>query len=53
MKQIDVQRAKAALLEKSVLGYRKAGAGDRLVRTSDAKVGVVKTPSTKAEAPKK
>jgi hypothetical protein len=41
MKEIEIRRAKDALVEKSILGYRKSADGPE--RTSGAKVGAVKT----------
>ena len=45
MKSNEIRLAKTALVEKSILGYRKSGAGSE--RTSGAKVGNVKSPMEK------
>lgn len=43
MDHTKIRRAKAALLDKSILGYRKAADGSRRSeRTNEAKVGVIK-----------
>lgn len=43
MKQVEIRKAKAALLDKSLLGYRKPADGSqRSERTSEAKVGIEK-----------
>jgi hypothetical protein len=43
MKVVEIRMAKAALLDKSLLGYRKSADGSRgSERTSEAKVGNVK-----------
>jgi hypothetical protein len=44
MKQFEIRRAKTALLDKSILGYRKSADGShRAERTSGAKVGIDKS----------
>ena len=47
MNYTKIRRAKAALLEKSILGYRKSGNGSE--RTSEAKVGVDKAKGPSGE----
>jgi len=43
MKQVEIRKAKAALLDTSLLGYRKPADGSlRSERTSEAKVGIEK-----------
>jgi hypothetical protein len=44
MRHVEIRKARAALLEKSLLGYRKPTDGTlRSERTSEAKVGIDKS----------
>jgi hypothetical protein len=45
MKSNEIRLARTALLEKSILGYRKSADGSE--RTSEAKVGIDKSPMVK------
>ena len=43
MNNSEIRRAKTALLDKSVLGYRRTTSASRPERTIDAKVGIDKS----------
>ena len=47
MKNSEIRRAKTALLDRSILGYRKPTASGRPGRTIDAKVGIPKAPESR------